>query len=89
MSFSNSVSFHSNKTNYKNNGRLVSVSDLITIRGNTIIKQNVNKIVNFMNDGGLIPPIWVDKDTNIVIDGNHRLYATIENNKQRIRAIFL
>jgi len=89
MPVSNSFSFDSNTSNYKNKGRLVNVNDLITIPGHTVVKRDVNKIVNYMNNGGLVPPICVKQDTNMVIDGHHRLYATIQSDKQRIRAVFL
>ena len=89
MPIIHSLSFDSNKPNYKNNGRLVNINDLITIPGHTIVKRNVNKIVNYMNNGGLLPPICIAQDTNIVIDGNHRIYAAIQIDKQRIRAVFV
>jgi|LakMenEpi03Aug12_release.lakeMendotaPanAssembly.Ray.scaffolds.fasta_scaffold473537_2 hypothetical protein len=89
MTISDSLSFDSNRPNYKNNGRLVKVNDLIAMPGHTIVKQNVNKIVNYMNNGGLLPPLCVEQDTHIVIDGNHRLCAAIKTDKHRIRAVFL
>lgn len=69
-------------------GRLVHLHDLVPLPNHSIHKTQINKMVNHMKNGGLLPPIVVQQGTNIVIDGNARLRANEKIGKQRIRAIY-
>jgi len=78
------MSFSSTK-----NGRLVHLQDLVSIPNQNIRNNDVRQIMHHIQKGGTLPPVVVNRASNVVMDGNARLAAYKKLGMERIRAIYL